>query len=33
MLVFLDLNNKKKEITNEEIFKLDLKIANGNEKE
>lgn len=33
MLVFLDLNNKKKKITNEEIVELGLRIAKGNEKE
>ena len=32
MLVFLDINGKKLEITNEEIIKLGLNIAKGNEK-
>lgn len=32
MLVFLDINGKKLEITNEEIVKLGLNIAKGNEK-
>ena len=31
MLIFLDLNNKKLNITNEEIVSLGLKIAKGNE--
>ena len=31
MLVFLDLNNKKLNITNEEIISLGLRIAKGNE--
>lgn len=31
MLIFLDLNNKKLNITNEEIVSLGLRIAKGNE--